>query len=135
MNRLTMMGISAMAVAATAAGGLSLASSASATTARPQTGSHPAAAARCVASHRNYAYPGHSESFKAQSAGSVTIAPVNSGTIRVARVHAARGWHAYVDSSRGSSVDVYFRSGKHMVKFEAEINDSGGLTITLTRCG
>jgi hypothetical protein len=69
------------------------------------------------------------------TAGSVTIAPLHHGTIRVVRATAAPGWHAYVDSSSGSSVDVYFRSGHHMVKFEAEINDAGGLTITLTKCG
>ena len=138
MNRLTMMGISALTVAATTAGALGVASAAgtaSAATARTTAGSRPTAAARCVASHRNYAFPARPETFKAMTAGSVTIAPVNRGTIRVAHVQAARGWHAYVDSGSGSSVDVYFRSGRHMIKFEAEINDAGGLTVTLTKCG
>ena len=134
MNRLTMMAISTLTVAATAAGGLGVASAASAATARTTAGSRPAAVARCVASHRNYPFPARAETFKALTAGSVAIAPVNSGTIQVARVNPAAGWHAYVDGGRGSSVDVYFRSGRHMVKFEAEINDAGGLTITLTKC-
>ncbi len=131
MNRLTMMAISTLTVAATAAGGLGVASAA---TARTTAGSRPAAVARCVASHRNYPFPTHAETFEAITAGSVTIAPVNSGIIRVARVHTATGWHSYVDTGRGSSVDVYFRSGRHMIKFEAEINDAGGLTVTLTKC-
>jgi hypothetical protein len=138
MNRLTMMGISALTVAATAASAASVASAAgttSAATARTTAGSRPAAVARCVPSHRNYAFPARPETFNALTGGSVTIAPVNRGTIRVAHVHAATGWHAYVDSGSGSSVDVYFRSGGHMIKFEAEINDAGGLTVTLTKCG
>jgi hypothetical protein len=134
MNRLTMMAISTLTVAATAAGALGVASAASAATAGTTAGSRPAAVARCVATHRNYPFPTRAETFKALTAGSVTIAPVNSGTIQVTRVHPAAGWHAYVDSGRGSSVDVYFRSGRHMIKFEAEINDAGGLTITLTKC-
>ena len=134
MNRLTMLGISALAVAATAASALGVASAASATTARTTAGSRPAAVASCVASHRNHKFPTRPETFRAMTAGSVTIAAVNSGTIQVTHAHAAAGWHAYVDSGRGSSVDVYFRSGRHMVKFEAEINDAGGLTITLTKC-
>ncbi len=134
MNRLTMMAISTLTVAATAASALGVASAASATTARTTASSRPAAVARCVASHRNQPFPKRAETFKAVTAGSVTIAPVNGGTIQVTRVHAAAGWHAYVDSGRGSSVDVYFRSGRHMIKFEAEINDAGGLTITLTKC-
>jgi hypothetical protein len=134
MNRLTKMGISAAAVAATMAGVFGIASSAGAGTSGAAAMSRPAAAARCVASRHNYAFPGRAETFKAWAAGSVTIAPVNRGIIRVAGVKAATGWHGYVDSGRGSSVDVYLRSGRHLVKFEAEINDGGGLTITLTRC-
>jgi hypothetical protein len=135
MNRLTLMAISALTAAATAASALGVASAASATTLSTTAGSRPAAVARCVASHRNYPYPTRAETFKAMTAGSVTIAPINSGTIRVTHLHAATGWHAYVDTGSGSSVDVYFRSGRHMVKFEAEINDAGGLTVTLTKCG
>jgi|SRR5215470_5747413 len=134
MNRLTRMGISAAAAAATMAGAFGMASSASAATSRTVAASRPTAAAHCTVSRHNYAFPRHAETFKALTAGSVTIAPVNRGTIRVAGVQAAAGWHAYVDSARGSSVDVYFRSGPHMVKFEAEINDRGGLTIKLTSC-
>ena len=135
MNRLTKMGISALTIAATAAGAVGVASAASATTARTTATARPAAVARCVTSHRNHPFPKGAETFQAMKAGSVTIAPVNSGTIQVTRMHAATGWHGYVDTGRGSSVDVYFRSGRHMIKFEAEINDAGGLTITLTKCG
>jgi len=46
----------------------------------------------------------------------------------------AKGYRAVVDSSSGSSVDVYFHHGKHTMKFEAEINDAGGLTILVTTC-
>src|SRR5260370_29271901 len=134
MNRLPMLGISALTVAATTAGALGVASAANTATARTTADSRPAAVARCVASHRNYPFPARAETFKAMTAGSVTIAPVNSGTIRVTGVHRAAGWHAYVDTRRASSVDVYFRSGRHMIKFEAEINDAGGLTVTLTKC-
>src|SRR5258708_891754 len=111
MNRLTMMAISTLTVAATAAGGLGVASAA---TARTTAGSRPAAVARCGASHRHYPFPTHAETLKAITAGSVTIAPVDTG--------------------RGSWVDVYFRSGRHVIKLEAEINDAGGLTVTLTNC-
>src|SRR5271166_1153191 len=104
MNRLTIMGISALTVAATAASALGVASAASATTVRTTASSRPAAMARCVASHRNHPFPKRAETFTAMTAGSVTIAPVNSGTIQVTHVHAATGWHGYVDSGRGSSV-------------------------------
>jgi hypothetical protein len=65
-------------------------------------------------------------------AGSVKIAAVNSGTVRVVTVNAAQGYIASVDSASGSSVDVYFRHGTRTLKFEAEINDSGGLTVLVT---
>jgi hypothetical protein len=70
--------------------------------------------------------------YRVDAAGSVKIAAVNSGTIRVVTVNAAQGYIASVDSASGSSVDVYFRHGTHTVKFEAEINDSGGLTVLVT---
>ncbi|MFZ2057726.1 MAG: hypothetical protein WAV54_10020 [Acidimicrobiales bacterium] len=70
--------------------------------------------------------------YRAGAAGSVKIAAVNSGTIGVGSVNAAQGYIASVDSSSGSPVDVYFRHGTHAVKFEAEINDSGGLTVLVT---
>ena len=47
----------------------------------------------------------------------------------MATVHAAKGWRVAIDSSVGSSVDVYFRHVTHTLKFEAEINDAGGLTV------
>jgi len=50
----------------------------------------------------------------------------------VVTVSSAKGYRASIDSSSGSSVDVYFRHGAHTVKFEAEINDSGGLTVLVT---
>jgi hypothetical protein len=137
MNRLTTMGISALVVAATAAGAL-VATSAGATMASPAAArvavSRQATTASCRASRHSYAYPAGARTFKAWSAGSVTVAPVNRGTIKVAGVKAAPGWRGRVDSRSGSSVDVYFRSGAHLVKFEAEINDSHGLTVTLSNC-
>ena len=134
MNRLTMMGISALTVAATTAGALSLIAPASAATTRTAARSATVAAANCAVSRHNYPYPKGSETFKARAAGSVTIAPARHHTIRVTGVQPATGWHFYIDSRSGSSVDVYFRSGKLRVKFEAEINDGGGLTVTLSNC-
>ena len=64
----------------------------------------------------------------------MTIAPARHHTIKVTGVQPATGWHFYIDSRSGSSVDVYFSSGKLRVKFEAEINDGGGLTVTLSNC-
>jgi hypothetical protein len=133
MNRLTMTGISATALAATAVGALALAAPAGA--APSVTRARTVVAAACHATHHNYRFPKHPETFAAWNAGSVTIAPAGRRTIRVAGVKPARGWRAYVDTRRGQSVDVYFRSGRHLVKFEAEVNDAGGLTITLSNCG
>ncbi|MGD0082781.1 MAG: hypothetical protein ABSD78_06230 [Acidimicrobiales bacterium] len=73
--------------------------------------------------------------YRASSAGSVMVAKVNSGTIKVVKVSAAKGYKAVVDSSSGSSVDVYFRQGTRTLKFEAEVNDSGGLTVAATLVG
>jgi len=81
-------------------------------------------------SSRSYPLPRTATWYRAGAAGSVKIVTVNSGTIRVVSVTAVKGYRASVDSSSGSSVDVYFRHGTHTVKFEAEINDSGGLTVT-----
>ena len=78
---------------------------------------------------RNYSLPKTTTLFRAGTAGTVRIAVVNSGSIRVASAHATKGWRVTIDSSLGSSVDVYFRNGTHTVKFEAEINDAGGLTV------
>lgn len=133
MNRLTKMYIGTIALAASAVAALSLAAPAGA--APSMSRARPTALAACTATHHNYAFPKHAETFAAWKAGSVTIAPAGRGTIRVAGVKPARGWRAYVDSRRGQSVDVYFRSGRHLVKFEAEVNDAGGLTVTLSNCG
>ncbi|HXP21890.1 MAG TPA: hypothetical protein VN840_19775 [Streptosporangiaceae bacterium] len=134
MNRLTMMGISTVAAAATAAGGLAVATSASAAA-----GQHPAARQAaltgCRVARQNVGFPKGPTSYRAGAAGSVLIGPVNSGTIRVAGIHPATGYHAYVDTRRGSSVDVYLSFRKRHVKFEAEVNDAGGLTVTVTSCG
>jgi hypothetical protein len=62
------------------------------------------------------------------------VAPVNRQTIRVVATHPALGWRATVDSSVGSSVDVYFRRAGHSIAFEAEINDWGGVTVTVLSC-
>jgi hypothetical protein len=136
MNRLTTKGISALTVVATT--GALVATSACAALASPAaakvTVARQATAAGCHVSRHNYAFPTGAQTFKAWSAGWVTVAPVNKGTIKVAGVRAAPGWRARVDSGSGSSVDVYFRSGAHLVKFEAEINDSHGLTVTLSTC-
>jgi len=134
MNRLTMMGVSTLAAAGMAAGGLAVASSASAASGY-HTAARPAASASCRVARHNYAFPKAMTTYQAGAAGSVSIAPVNSGTIRVAAIHHAAHWRGYVDSRQGSSVDVYFRSGTHQMKFEAEINDGGGLTLTVTACG
>lgn len=134
MNRLTMVGISTFAAAAMAAGGLAVTASAGAATSHGAAAARPAATAHCSTARHNFGYPKATTTYKAGAAGAVSIAPVNSGTIKVAAVHFARHWRGYVDSGRGSSVDVYFRSGTHRVKFEAEINDAGGLTVTVTSC-
>ena len=134
MNRFATAGIGTLAVAAMAAGGLAVATSAGAATSHHVAPARLAASARCRAAPHNFPYPKTTTTYRAGVAGAVSIAPVSSGTIKVSAVHYARHWHGYVDSGRGSSVDVYFRSGTHRVKFEAEINDGGGLTVTVTSC-
>ena len=57
-----------------------------------------------------------------------------AGPASASAVHRARGYRSFVDSGWGSSVDVYFHNRTSNVKFEAEINDSGGLTVTVTTC-
>jgi len=131
MNRILMAGASAIMAALVAAGGLLLAGPAGATTTRAASIAAPAA---CRITHHNYPFPKQATTYLAGPAGSVTIAPVNSGTIKVVSVHRAAGYRYYVDSSRGSSVDVYFRGNGRHIKFEAEINDWGGLTVTVTDC-
>jgi hypothetical protein len=134
MNRITMMGISALTVVATTAGALSLVAPANAATTSTAARSATVTAASCAVSRHKYPYPKGRETFQARTAGSVTIAPARHHTVKVVGVKPAKGWHAFIDSRRGSSVDVYFRSGKHRVKFEAEVNDGGGLTVTISKC-
>jgi hypothetical protein len=131
MNRFLMAGASAALAASVAAGGLLLAGPA---TASATAAAAPTAAAPCTPVAHNYPFPSGPRSYGAGAAGAVTVAPVNSATIKVAAVHASRGYRAFVDSARGSSVDVYFSSHTRRVKFEAEINDWGGLTVTVTTC-
>jgi hypothetical protein len=130
MNRISKLGITVVSVAL-ASGSLAIAGVGVAS-ASPR----PAAvtASACAASAKNYPYPNAIRTYRAGAAGSVSVAPVNSGTIKVASVHPATGWRYFVDSSSGSSVDVYFHRGTHNIKFEAEINDFGGLTIRVTGC-
>jgi hypothetical protein len=132
MNKLYMASATALLATSTATSGL-LAGSASASTLHRASPAQQAAA-HCVAPHHNYAFPSKPTTYRAGAAGSVTVAPVNAGTIRVNAVHPARGYRSFVDSGRGSSVDVYFHNRTSNVKFEAEINDSGGLTVTITTC-
>ena len=132
MNRFLMAGASAALAASVAIGGLLLAGPAGASV--TAVAAPPTAAAKCTATAHNYPFPRGQKSYGAGVAGTVTVAPVNSGTIKVAAVHAARGYRAFIDSAQGSSVDVYFTSHARSVKFEAEVNDWGGLTVTVTTC-
>jgi hypothetical protein len=127
------MGVSSLLAAVTVAGGVAMVGSAGAATAPGAASARPALAA-CHAQHRSYPFPKAATTYKAGAAGTVTVAPVNAQTIRVVKASPATGYRAHVDSWRGSSVDVYFTSSAHRVKFEAEINDSGGLTVTVTTC-
>jgi len=88
----------------------------------------------CSTHSRSHVLPRTVTSYNAGAAGTVKVATTSSGTIRVVGVRAAKGYRSSVDSSSGSSVDVYFRHGTHTVKFEAEINDAGGLTTLVTTC-
>lgn len=132
MNRILMAGASAVLASSVLAGGLALAGPASAATSRAAAPAFTAAS--CQAAHKNLPFPSQATTYSAGAAGSVTIAPVNKGTIKVTAVHPSAGYRAFVDSSRGSSVDVYFRGHSRHIKFEAEINDSGRLTVTVTSC-
>lgn len=133
MNRILLASASTILAASVLGGGLLAAGPASAATSRPA--AQPPAAASCQATHHTYPFPSQPRTFAAATAGSVTIARVNSGTIRVARVNRAPGYSSFIDTGRGSSVDVYFRGHHRSIKFEAEINDAGGLTVTVTNCG
>jgi len=136
MKRIFKIGTGSLIAASTLAAALALAGpgAASASAVQRHQSSSTATAAVCSRSSRNYGLPRTATSYRAGAAGSVRIATVNSGTIRVVSVSAAKGYRVSVDSSSGSSVDVYFRHGNHTVKFEAEINDSGGLTVLVTTC-
>jgi hypothetical protein len=133
MKRIFKISVGSIVAASTAAALLTLggAGAASAAVSSRHTSS---VAAACATSSKNYRLPKTPTPYRAGTSGSVTVATVNSGTIRVAKVSAARGWSSLVDSSSGSSVDIYFHQGKHTVKFEAEINDWGGLTVRVTTC-
>ena len=52
--------------------------------------------------HHNYAFPRTPTSYRAGAAGTVTVAPVSAGTIKVARVRNAPGYRAFVDSGQAS---------------------------------
>jgi len=136
MKRLFKIGAGSLLATSTLATGLALAGpgAASATAVQRHVSSPHVRAAVCSRTSRSYLLPGAPTSYRAGSAGSVRIASVSSGTIRVVSVTPAKGYRAVVDSSSGSSVDVYFHHGKHTMKFEAEINDAGGLTILVTTC-
>ena len=133
MDRLIMASASALVAASTAASGLLLAGPASASAVHRAAPAQQAVV-QCAPAHHNYGFPSGPATYGAGVAGSVTVAPVNAGTIKVTAVHPARGYRAFVDSGWGSSVDVYFHNRTSNVKFEAEINDSGGLTVTVTTC-
>ncbi len=132
MNRILMAGASAVLATSVLAGGLALAGPAGAATSNAMAAKFTAAS--CRAAHKNFAFPSQATTYSAGAAGSVRIAPVNKGTIRVISVHRAPGYRGYVDSGSGSSVDVYFSGHGQHIKFEAEINDAGGLTVTVTSC-
>jgi hypothetical protein len=134
MNRFLMMGASALATASMAAGGLLLAGPASASAAHRAAALRPAATATCTMTRHRYPFPGVPTLYAAGAAGTVTVAPVNPQTIKVAKVAWVPGYTAFVDTARGSSVDVYFHNQTSRVKFEAEINDLGGLTVKVTTC-
>jgi hypothetical protein len=133
MNRFLTAGATALAAASMAMGGLLLASPASASVGHPAA-MRPAAAATCTITRHRYPFPGKPTRYAAGKAGSVTVAPVNPHTIKVKKVAPASGYRYFIDTARGSSVDVYFHNRTRKVKFEAEVNDSGGLTVKVTTC-
>lgn len=134
MNRFLMAGASALLTSSVAAGGLLLAGPASASAGHTAASLQPAVAASCTFAHHRYPFPGGPTPYAAGAAGSVTVAPVNPGTIKVASVQKTLGYQAFVDTARGSSVDVYFHNQTTRVKFEAEVSDVGGLTVKVTTC-
>jgi hypothetical protein len=133
MDKLAKMGAGSLLAAVAIAGGVAMAGTAGAATA-PQVASARSALATCAAQHHKFPFPKAATQYQAGAAGAVTVAPVNAGTIKVVKASPVTGYRARVDTRQGSSVDVYFTSSTHRVKFEAEINNSGGLTITVTTC-
>lgn len=134
MNRFLMAGAGALVTASMAVGGLLLAGPASASAGHRAAALRPAATTTCTITRHRYPFPGGPTPYAAGAAGTVTVAPVNRQTIKVAQAVSAPGYTARVDSARGSSVDVYFHNQKSRIKFEAEINDLGGLTVKVTTC-
>ena len=134
MNRFLMAAATALVTASMAVGGLLLAGPASASAGHRAVALRPATTATCTPTHHRYPFPNRPTPYRAGGAGTVTVAPVNRGTIKVTKVRPASGYKAFVDTARGSSVDVYFHNRAWKVKFEAEVNDSGGLTVRVTTC-
>jgi hypothetical protein len=134
MNRFLMAGATALVTASMAVGGLLLAGPASASAGHRAAVLRPATTATWAVARHKYSFPRRPTAYAAGAAGTVTVAPVNRGTIKVTKVQPARGYRAFVDTARGSSVDVYFHNRTWKVKFEAEVNDSGGLTVKVTTC-
>jgi hypothetical protein len=132
MNRFLTAG--ALLATSVAAGGLLLAGPASASAGHPTASVRPAVTASCTASRHRYPFPSAPATYPAGAAGTVTVAPLTPRTIKVANVTTTAGYISRVDTARGSSVDVYFHNGTSKVKFEAEVNDSGGLTVKVTTC-
>jgi septal ring-binding cell division protein DamX len=133
MNRLAMIGLSTVTAATTATVGIAAATSASAATSHRAAASQ-AASASCQVARHTVAYPKAATSFQAGAAGWVKVAPAKRHTLRIAGVTPATGYRAFIDSRSGSSVDVYFSSRHRHAKFEAEVNDAGKLTVTVTSC-
>lgn len=134
MNRFLTAGAGALLTVPMAVGGLLLAGPASASAGHPSAALRPATTATCTPTRHKYPFPGGPAQYPAGAAGTVTVAPVNPRTIKVTKVQPAPGYKAFVDTARGSSVDVYFHSQTSKVKFEAEVNDAGGLTVKVTTC-
>jgi hypothetical protein len=122
-----------IAAAAVVPAGLAVNSLVSPATAGAATTSHRATA--CKVTNLWTTPPTGPRTYAASTAGKVTVAPIKpAGNIRVVSVSAARGWSYFVDTASGNSVDVYFRSGVHRVKFEAGIEGPTQMLVTVTVC-
>ena len=135
MKRIFKIGTGSVIGASTVAIALALAGPGTALAATTQRHSTTAQATLTVlpTSTKAYPLPKTATWYRAGVGGSVKVAAVNAGTIKVLSVSTAKGYRATIDTASGSSLDVYFRHGGHTIKFEAEINDSGGLTVLVTR--